>query len=224
MRVRCDGGTPGPESTTSTETAPLADASRSSILPPSGVQRNAFERRFVITWSTRSPSETITGAVLGPRDGVVDLAPARLLRERPVRLVEHALQVDLLLTHREPVCLELREVEHVPDESLESVGLGSDDVERRADTVRIAHDALADRLDVPPDRGQWRPQLVRDGHEERALQLLRLRELLDHPAEPLAQKRDLVATPCLRDLDVVAACRDVLGGARQHADGLGQPA
>ena len=47
-------------------TTPLAAASSSSMRPPSGVQRNAFERRFVITCSTRSPSETITGAASPP--------------------------------------------------------------------------------------------------------------------------------------------------------------
>ena len=61
MRSRWDGGIPGPESTTSTLADPLPEASRSSILPPSGVQWNAFESRFEITCSTRSPSETITG-------------------------------------------------------------------------------------------------------------------------------------------------------------------
>ena len=67
------------------------------------------------------------GRDLGARDRVVDLPATRLLGERPVRLVEHALEIDLLLAHREPVGLELRQVEHVSDEALEPVGLRRDD-------------------------------------------------------------------------------------------------
>ena len=54
-----------------------------------------------------------------------------------------------------------------------------------AHLLGLGDDALAHRLDVPANRGQRRPQLVRDGHEERALELLRLGELRDHSAEAL---------------------------------------
>ena len=84
------GRDPGPESTTSTRTTPFAAASWSSTRPPSGVQRNAFESRFEMTCSTRSPSETITGGSAVGLDAVVDLAAPRLLGERAVRVVEHA--------------------------------------------------------------------------------------------------------------------------------------
>ena len=95
-----------------------------------------------MTWRTRSPSDTITGA-LHAGQAVVDLAPARLLGERAVRLIEHALEVDLLVTNGEPVRLELREVEDVADEPLEPVGLGGDDVERRLHLLGLGDDALA---------------------------------------------------------------------------------
>ena len=129
-RARCRGRRPRP--------APFACASWSSMRPPSGVQRKAFESRLVITWRTRSPSETITGARLDARQPVVDLASARLLGERTVCLIEDPLEVDLLVAHREAVGLELREVEDVADEALEPVGLGRDDVERRADLIGLA--------------------------------------------------------------------------------------
>ena len=64
---------------------------------------------------------------------------------------------------------------------------------------------------------------MRDGHEERALELLGLRELRDHPSEPLAQERDLVRAPRLRDLHVVPARRDVFRRAGEHAHRLRQP-
>ena len=60
---------------------------------------------------------------------VVDLATASLLGEGVVRVVEDASQVDLLLTNREAVRLQLREIENVPHEPFESVGLGRDHVE-----------------------------------------------------------------------------------------------
>ena len=69
---------------------------------------------------------------------------------------------------------------------------------------------------MPADRGQRRPELVGDRHEERTLELLRLGELRDHSTEALAQERDLVAAPRLRDLDVVAAGGDVLRRAREQ--------
>ena len=89
-----------------------------------------------MTWSTRSPSETITGASPSPDEPVVDLPPPRLLCERAVGVVEHAAHVDLLVPNREPVRLQLREIEHVADEPLETVGLGGDDLERRARPAR----------------------------------------------------------------------------------------
>jgi hypothetical protein len=52
---------PGPVSATETATVPFFASSATPIRPPSGVQRKAFERRFEMIWSTRSPSETITG-------------------------------------------------------------------------------------------------------------------------------------------------------------------
>ena len=42
-------------------TAPFVVWMSTSTRPPSGVQWSAFESRFVITWSTRSPSVRIVG-------------------------------------------------------------------------------------------------------------------------------------------------------------------
>ena len=61
MRSRSAASIPGPVSRTATEIEPLSAPSSSSIRPPSGVQRNAFESRFVMIWSTRSPSVWIVG-------------------------------------------------------------------------------------------------------------------------------------------------------------------
>ena len=163
------------------------------------------------------------GRLTVPVDPVVDLAPARLLGERAVRMVEDAAEVDLLVPDREPVRLELREVEDVPHETLEPVRLCGHDLERRLDLLRLADDALAHRLDMAANRRERRPQLVRDGHEERALELLRLGQLLDHAPEAIAELRDLVAAACLGDLDVVPSRRDVLCGAREREHGAREP-
>ena len=92
------------------------------------------------------------------------------------------------------------------------------------DLLGLADDALAQSLDVPADRRQRRAQLVRHRHEERALELLGLGELGDHPAEALAQERDLVAASRLRDLDVVTSGGDVLGRARESPHRLREAA
>ena len=82
---------------------------------------------------------------------------------------------------------ELREVEHVADEPLEPDRLGGDDVERRALELGVVEEPVADRVDVPLDRGQRRSQLVRDRHQELALALLGRREPRRHLVEPLAR-------------------------------------
>ena len=166
----------------------------------------------------------MTGASSSAVEPVVDLAPPRLLGESAVRVVEHAPEVDLLVPHREAMSLELREIEDVSDETLEPVRLRSDDVERRLDLIRLGDDAFAQRLHVATNRCERRPQLVRDRHEERALELLGLGELVDHAPEAVAELRDLVAAPRLGDLDLVAPRRDLLRRAREREHRLGQPA
>ena len=64
-RSRSSGAMPGPgvldrDAGSCRSSAP----SSSAIRPPSGVARNAFESRLSTIWSTRSPSETITGRSL----------------------------------------------------------------------------------------------------------------------------------------------------------------
>ena len=85
-----------------------------------------------------------------------------------------------------------------------------------SNVLGVVDDALAERLDVAADRRQRRPELVRDGHEELALELLGLRELRGHLAEALGEVADLVAARAARDLDVVVPRRDLVG-ARARA-------
>ena len=118
--------------------------------------------------------------------------------------------------HREAVGVELRQVEHVADEPLEPDRLAGHDVERGALELRIVEQPVADRVDVPLDRRQRRPQLVRDGHQELPLTLLGRREARRHLVEPLRQVADLVSAASGRNADGVVPRRDLVGGARER--------
>ena len=81
---------------TSIRTMPLRGSEPSETAPPSGVQRKALASRFVITWSTRSPSVTIVGALRILVEPELDLAAPRLLAEARMRLLDEHAHVDLL--------------------------------------------------------------------------------------------------------------------------------
>ena len=53
---------------------------------------------------------------------------------------------------------------------------------------------------------------MRDGHEEVPFELLRLGQLRGHLPEAVGEMTDLVAPAHARDLDVVVAFRDLVGG------------
>ena len=133
------------------------------------------------------------------------------------------LHVDLLLQHREPTRVELREVEHVVDEAREALGLLRDDLERDAARIFILDEALAERGDVASDRGQRRSQLVRHGHEEVPLELLRLAQPARHHGEAVRQQRDLVAAANARNRHAVVAARNLVRRARKLEHGTSQP-
>ena len=75
-------------------------------------------------------------------------------------------------------------------------------VERLLGRLRVGDDALAQRGDVAANRGQRRPQLVRDGHQEVALELLGLGEPRRHLPEALGEVADLTAAAHRRDVHV----------------------
>ena len=92
-------------------------------------------------------------------------------------------------------------------------------VERGRPHLVVGDDALAQRLDVAADRGQRRAQLVRDRHQEVALELLGLAEPRGHLAEPLGEQADL-AGAAARHLDVVVAVRDLVRGRESCSTGV----
>ena len=96
IRSRASAAIPGPVSATSTVTVAVRRLQR-QVDPRRrpGVQRKAFESRFEMIWSTRSPSDTITGAASASLL-YVDPAPARLLGEGRVGALEQPRHVDLL--------------------------------------------------------------------------------------------------------------------------------
>src|SRR5207253_6953104 len=129
--------------------------------------------------------------------------------------IAEPLHVELLAREREAMTLELREIEHFSDETLEPARLLGDYLERLGPDHRVLREPFPQRVDVPADRGQRRPQLVRHGHEEVALPLLRLRETLCHLAQPVGEMPDLTPAPYLGHLDVEAPRRDVVGDVRE---------
>src|SRR4029453_1037275 len=108
-----------------------------------------------------------------------------------------------------PPRVELREIEHVTYEPLEAVRLRRDHVQRLRLRLRLVPDSLAPSPAMAPDRGERRPQLVRDRHEEVPLELLCSREPRRHVAEPLREMRDFIASLQLRQGDVVTALGDL---------------
>src|SRR5207249_1311575 len=86
------------------------------------------------------------------RAPVVDRAPARLLRESRVRAIAEPLHVDLLAREREAMTLELREIEHFSDETLEPARLLGDYLERLGPDHRVLREPFPQRVDVPADR------------------------------------------------------------------------
>ncbi len=69
--------------------------------------------------------------------------------------------------------------------------------------LRLVDDAVAEGIDVAADRGQRRPQLVRDRHQKLSLALLRRTEPRCHLVEPLGQMTDLVRLRPDRNADAV---------------------
>ena len=79
--------------------------------------------------------------------------------------------------------VQLRKVEHIADEPLEAFCLEADHFERVRPRLLVLDDALEQGLDMTADRGQRRPQLVRDGHQEVALERLGFLKLRCHLPE-----------------------------------------
>ena len=120
--------------------------------------------------------------------------------------------------------VQLGEIENVADEPLEAHRLGGDDVVRRVLQLRVVDEPVPQRVDVTLDRGQRRPELVRDGHQELALALLGGREPRRHLVEPLGEQADLVAAASGRDANRIVPLRDLVGRTGQRQHGAGDPA
>ena len=112
--------------------------------------------------STRSPSVTITGRAR-ELEPVVDRAPPRHLPERRIRAVAAGCSMsDLFPKHGEAVRVELREIETSP--TSRSSRSASSPI-TPSDASRAIGSSITpsrERGHVAEDRGQRRPQLVRD--------------------------------------------------------------
>ena len=151
-------------------------------------------------------------------------AAPRLFTEARMRLRDERSDIHLLGVNREPVGIELGEVEHVPDEPFQPDRLAGDDVEGGELCIAVVEEPVADGVDVALDRGQRRAQLVGDRHEELSFAVLGRGEACSHLVEPMREMADLVASLARRDANRVVAFRDLVGRGRQREHGPGDPA
>ena len=131
-------------------------------------------------------------------------------------MIAEPFHVHLFGVHRETACFELRQVEDVTDEPLEPRTLARDDVEGGCASLGILRDSFPKRVDMTTDRGQRCAQLVRDAHEEVALLPLGVGQARGHLPEAIGEVCDLTAPAHVREVDVVAAARNLVG-ARETA-------
>ena len=134
-------------------------------------------------------------------------------------MIAEPFHVHLFGVHRETACFELRQVEDVTDEPLQPCPLTCDDIEGGCASLGILRDAFPQCVDMTADRGQRRAQLVRDAHEEVALLPLGVRQARGHLPEAVGEVSDLTAAAHVRQVDVVAAPRNLVGRTRERKHG-----
>ena len=205
MRSRSSGWMPGPVSRTSIWTTPFGrrGAERDDAAVGRPAERVREQVRDHLQHAVAVGDDRRRVGILVELE--VDLAAPRLLAEARVGALDEHADVDLLRVHREPVRVELRQVEHVADEPLEPDRLAGDDVERGPLELGVVEQPVADRVDVALDRGQRRAELVRDRHQELPLALLGRRQPRRHLVELLGQAADLVAAAAGRHAHGVVA-------------------
>ena len=114
--------------------------------------------------------------------------------------------------------LEPGQVEQVADQPVEPAHLLVHGLERLVELVGADH-ALGHGLDVARDRGERRPQLMGDAHQEVALQLVHLAQAVDHALEPGRELAELVVGVALADhVHIEVAARNLVGRASDHAE------
>ena len=200
---------PVPSSSTISITPPSWPKPRTQIFVPSGVWRIAFESRFSRIRSTFAAST----------DTVIDSTSTSMSRSAGILRAVHAAVDELRQIGRpalraDDASLQPVEVEQVRQQPLELAGVRGDaahQVERVL--LRQLELRLLERERRAQDRGQRRPQVVRDGLQERVLHLVEraqpLRGLALAPERlrvlPLAPPQRLLGALALGDVDHQAA-------------------
>ena len=221
-RSRSSAGIPGPVSSTATLDRPVRRAS--SRLIRAAVRRRAERvREQVADDLEHAVAVGDDHRARADLDAVVDRAPPRLVAERLVGLLDELLHVDLLAQDGEAVGVELREVEDVADEPLEPPRLRLDDLER----ARRAAPDPRPRPRAAPRRGRGSRSAAcaararpTSGSCARAPRPRRAGRPSRRTARRGGRSRRLRAS---RDLDLVVAPRDLVGGAREREHGPDDP-
>ena len=174
-RSRCSGGIPGPVSSTATLDLPFVCAELE--LDPAAVGRRAERVREQVVddleHAVAVGDDHRAGADV---DAVVDRprAAPRSLNVSYACSTSCSMSTSSRRTVKRCASSFARS-RMSPTRRSSRVRLRLDDLERPRPLLGILDDALEQRRDVAADRGQRRPQLVRDRHQEVALARLRLR-------------------------------------------------
>ncbi len=163
---------PGPLSITCTCTISPSDASSTSTRPcAAGTNLAAFESRLMSTCTRRSRSARTMGTASGSRESTRDVLRSEQVGRGGERVFDHCLEVDLGHVPLRTTGFELGEVEHLIDESRETLAFLGDDGQELVPLRRVEIGIVVQDLGERADRGQRRAELVRHGRHEVVLRV-----------------------------------------------------
>ena len=182
IRSCSEAGIPRPRSRTAKRTRPSTGSSSSSTRPPFGEYLTAFSTRFTST--CRSPSAS--AATCGPGSGAVSTSSTsagRCVAAAAITLRASSVAFGPADQDRRRPGVEPAREQDVVDDPGEPLRLAGDHLEHARLLLVPEHDVVAAQGHRGAvDRRERRAQLVRDGRDEVALQLLD-RTLLGQVAE-----------------------------------------
>ncbi len=182
---------PTPVSATSIRAPVAVDATDTRTDPPRGVNFTALPTRFATTWPMRGGSWWMRIGDFGQVDDDRHAAS----RRRRVVLVggqfDRRPEVVGAQVQQHQARVELRELEQVLGEPVEPVDLPRARLEELGAGVGIVAGALHEQLVEGAERGQGRPQLVRDVRQEVPAAIAVAADDLDALLEPVGHRVEL---------------------------------
>ena len=167
---------------------------RTQTCPPGSVNFKAFVMRLSMTWASRARSAFSSPSP--SRSRAISMSLLRRSRPRSVdRLVHELLDLYRLALESDLAGFHLRDEEQIPNQSQQSVGVPFDDRDELMLLLgELAGVPFAEKLQITADRGQRRPQLMRNRGDEVVLHPVQLVEALvpgsDLPHQPRRVERE----------------------------------